>query len=269
MVRPEYFRVDYSINPWMHPDEWKLDYSQLAQQQWNQLKGKIEDAGGKVIVEHGQPDCPDMCFVANAGVVLDNKALASSFVHPERQTEEARWYRIFYKSLFIDNVYFTAYYGRYIPFEGAGDCLWDSTRKTFWLGHGIRSDIEATAEVIKAFHKPVKPLQLIDPRFYHLDMAMCILPHGEILNNPEAFDTDSRKILSLQENIFVSEADALAFACNLVAVNDSLIVNNGISEELFNELTVRGYTVIQTDFSAFIKAGGAASCLTLRLDNKS
>ena len=45
MSSPDYYRVEYSINPWMVDEVVDLD---LAKIQWNNLKEAIEDAGGTV-----------------------------------------------------------------------------------------------------------------------------------------------------------------------------------------------------------------------------
>jgi N-dimethylarginine dimethylaminohydrolase len=266
MVRPDNFYVKYSINPWMHPKEWQSSLNQTAIEQWEQLKTIIENAEGKVIVEYDKPGCPDMCFVANAGLVFNNRGLLSLFAYPERQKEEAHWHDIFDR-LHLTKVQDILATGRHIPFEGAGDCLWDAQRKMFWIGYGIRSDNEAKWPVLETFGQSSVGLKLIDPLFYHLDMAMCILPHGDILWYPPAFESISGSWIKERANIPVSVSDALAFACNMVAVNDTLIFHNEMSEALQVDLIRMGYTLRPTDLSAFIKSGGAAACLTLRLDN--
>ena len=85
---------------------------------------------------------------------------------------------------------------------------------------------------------------------------------------PAAFDEASRRRIEARyspaKRIVVGEADALKFACNAVNVGRTILVNE-ISEGLCGELRSRGYEVIEVDLAEFLKAGGAAKCLVLRL----
>ena len=61
------------------------------------------------------------------------------------------------------------------------------------------------------------------------------------------------------------EEDALHFACNTVNIGTTVIFNQA-SEGLVSRLTNRGFQVVRTPLTEFIRAGGAAKCLSLRLD---
>ena len=74
MCPPNYFSVDYVINPWMSGLTEPPDIKK-AHEQWNQLKDNISQYADIEIIEP-QPDLPDMVFTANAGVVSGNKAIA-------------------------------------------------------------------------------------------------------------------------------------------------------------------------------------------------
>jgi ornithine--oxo-acid transaminase len=114
----------------------------------------------------------------------------------------------------------------------------------------------------------VIPLGLIDPRFYHLDTCFCPLSNGDVMYFPAAFDAVSLTRIearySAEKRICVSEKDALRFACNAVNVGRTILLNE-ISAELCAELQSRGFHVVQVELTEFLKAGGAAKCLVLRL----
>ncbi|HJN66163.1 MAG TPA: amidinotransferase, partial [Pirellulales bacterium] len=57
------------------------------------------------------------------------------------------------------------------------------------------------------------------------------------------------------------------FACNAVVVGKTVITNSGCPQ-LHEALAGRGYEPQETDLSEFVKAGGSAKCLTLRLDGE-
>jgi len=60
----------------------------------------------------------------------------------------------------------------------------------------------------------------------------------------------------------VSVEEAQQFACNAVVVGRKAVIPR-TCRRLAADLEKRGFTVYPLDFSEFIKAGGAARCLTL------
>ena len=67
--------------------------------------------------------------------------------------------------------------------------------------------------------------------------------------------------------IEVVDDEAARFACNAVVLGRDVVLNTGCPQ-LEAELTRRGYTPHATELDEFIKAGGSAKCLTLRLDGE-
>ena len=66
MCPPDFFTVDYVINPWMAGHEDSLSV-ELARRQWHQLRDKLAEFADIVTMDP-QPELPDMVFTANAGV---------------------------------------------------------------------------------------------------------------------------------------------------------------------------------------------------------
>lgn len=114
-------------------------------------------------------------------------------------------------------------------------------------------------------------LRLVDPRFYHLDTCFCPLAGGWLMYYPPAFDADSREVIAAmtpeRKRIEVSETDAMSFACNSVDVDGHLYMNDA-SDELQSQLRDAGFAPVLTPLSEFLKAGGSAKCLTLKLTDK-
>ena len=138
-----------------------------------------------------------------------------------------------------------------------------------WAGYGFRSELDAHPLLAKLLGVEVLSLRLMDERFYHLDTCFCPLSDGTVLYYPPAFDFSSNRLIESrippEKRVAVCEADALAFACNAVNVDRAVILNQA-SSSLRQQLEERGYTVLETPLTEFLKAGGAAKCLTLRLD---
>lgn len=264
MCPPEYFDVAYIINPWMHGNMRKIDNA-VAKQQWRALYDILCDRATVRLVLP-QPGSPDMVFTANAGLLRGNRFLLSRFRYPERQYEEP-----YYADWFMDRGFEVIYMPRELPFEGAGDALFERGADRLWMAYGHRSVIEAREEIRKHFDVEVAAVRLVDERFYHLDTCFCPLIGGTVMYYPPAFDAPSQKLIEklipAKKRIAIGEEDALHFACNAVNAGRYVIVNRA-TRAFCEALASHGFEVVQSPLSEFLKAGGSAKCLTLRLDEK-
>jgi lysine-ketoglutarate reductase/saccharopine dehydrogenase-like protein (TIGR00300 family) len=261
MCAPDHYDVDYVINPWMEGNIHKSSRDR-AVEQWNKLYNVIKD---HAIVDLVEPEkgWPDMVFSANAGLVLGKNVVLSRFLHKERQGEEPYFQQWFEQNSF--NVYTLP---KDLPFEGAGDALLDREGRWLWAGYGFRSELDSHPFLAKWLDIEVISLRLMDERFYHLDTCFCPLANGYLLYYPGAFDSYSNRVIEMrvapEKRIPISEADAVNFACNAVNV-DSIVIMNKTSDGLKSRLAEVGFQVIETPLTEFLKAGGAAKCLTLRV----
>ncbi len=261
MCAPTHYNVDYTINPWMENQIGKADNA-LAIRQWTNLARLLAREAELAFVAPA-PGLPDMVFAANAGLAIGGTAVVSHFATKERQPEE-RPFRAWFEAEGFE----IAPWPRDMAFEGAGDTLIDNSRSLIWCGHGWRSSAGAAPLLETIFARRVVGLRLVDPRFYHLDTCFCPLADGWLVYYPPAFDAASRQAIAelvpAEKRIEVGEDDARLFACNAVEVNGRVVMN-GASEDLRRRLRAAGFKPVLTDLSEFIKAGGAAKCLTLKL----
>lgn len=275
MCAPEHFEVSYTINPWMRPDTWASQADVLGRRSndgWEKLTRTLRTLGADLELVPPVPGLPDMVFTANAAVIMDGKALVASFRHPQRQGETAVFRRTFdgLKQRGLLDTVVDMPDG--VVLEGAGDCVWDPVRRTFWLGYGQRSDESAAAVVRDTFGFDVVALRLVDPRFYHMDTCLAPLTGGEVLYYPGAFDAAGNAAIRDRfgaENLIVApEADACTLAVNAVNLGRDIVLATA-SPALRAMLEERGYRVHETPISDFGLSGGSAFCLTLRLDRNS
>ncbi|MGB3204020.1 MAG: TIGR00300 family protein [Crinalium sp.] len=261
MCAPDHYDVDYVINPWMEGNIHKSSRDR-AVEQWEKLHYVLKD---HAIVELVKPQLgvPDMVFTANAGLVLGDNVVLSRFFHKERQGEEP-----FFKEWFESQGYTVYELPKDLPFEGAGDALLDREGRWLWAGYGFRSELDSHPYLAKWLDIEVLSLRLMDERFYHLDTCFCPLAGGYLLYYPPAFDSFSNRLIEMRvpeaKRIAIDEADAVNFACNTVNV-DHIVVMNKASDSLKQRLNDAGFQVIETPLTEFLKAGGAAKCLTLRV----
>ena len=261
MCPPDYYDVDYVINPWMEGNIHKSSRDR-AVEQWEKLYHVLKD---KAIVDLVPPQkgWPDLVFTANAGLVLGKNVVLSRFLHKERQGEEP-----YFKEWFENNGFTVFELPKDLPFEGAGDALFDREGRWLWAGYGFRSELDAHPYLAKWLDTEIVSLRLVDERFYHLDTCFCPLSGGYLLYYPPAFDAYSNRLIELripaEKRIVLNEADAVNFGCNSVNVHSTIIMNKA-SDSLKERLTKLGFDVIETPLTEFLKAGGAAKCLTLRV----
>ena len=274
MTDGSHFEVSYKINPWMTPDAWRKDEAKNrkeAREASASLSAALRDAGARVIMIDGQPGLPDMVFPANAAVVLNGRVLVSRFRYAERQGEERHFLNAFARLKEAGTFKEVAQQPKGIWQEGAGDCIWDASRQMFWAGFGPRSSFESLASLKEFFGVPVKGLELVSGRFYHLDTCFVTLSGGEVLYYPPAFSKASlsliRDYVPAESRIEASDEDAARFAVNAVNVGREIVMAEP-TERLADELLERGYSVSPVHLRPFIMSGGGAYCMTLRLDLK-
>lgn len=139
MCKPEFFQVNYHINPWMQNNTGKVSTT-LAQQQWQNLHQNISRLAEVVLVKP-EINLPDMVFTANAGLVYQDKCIVSTFHHPQRQAESPH-----FASFFIEQGFHLLQLSQPYDFEGAGDALFDSQGR-LWIANGFRSDPSVPNEI--------------------------------------------------------------------------------------------------------------------------
>jgi ornithine aminotransferase len=272
MSPPDFFEVAYSINPWMNPEQWSLDAKRLTRDAlsgWDALRATYDTLGARVLIKPAAKGWPDLVFTANCAVVLDGKVILARYLRSERAGEELHGQRMFEQLKArgeIDAVYRTP---EGVYFEGAGDAIYDPLRKLMWMGYGQRSSRSAHHTVEQVFGIPTLSLELVDPHYYHLDTAFCLLSNGEILYHPGAFTEEGREQIRALAGDRLIEApleDAANLGVNSVCIDRDVVLCY-CSAALRQRLEERGYRVHVVPLGSFNRSGGAAYCLTLKLNN--
>lgn len=260
MCPPDYYGIEYEINPWMNR-QCQADHG-LAVEQWRRLHEVLMGLGATVSLLDPVPGLPDLVFTANAALIYQDQAILSRFRHSQRQGEEAHdehWLAAhrFQVQRLADAMYF----------EGAGDALFCGDN--LFAGYRIRSDARALQRVGKLLGVRVFPLELVDTYYYHLDTCFCPLSPTQAIYYPGAFDDYGQRVLQeyVEQLIPVDQQEAESFACNAVVVGRHVVTNTGCPR-LHQQLRRAGFDPIETPLGEFVKSGGSAKCLTLRLDGE-
>jgi N-dimethylarginine dimethylaminohydrolase len=256
MCPPDHFAVQYSINPWMASGE-PVDTAR-AMLQWQLLRDTYRSLGHSVELIDARPGLPDMVFAANGATVIDGTVLGARFRHPERAAEGPAyldWFR---------GRGFTSVHEPRLVNEGEGDIV--HAGRVILAGHGFRSDPQVRHELEQLFGLPVVSLRLVDPRFYHLDTALCVLDAGTAAYYPAAFDDVGRAALAACFAELIEATDTDAAVLGLNAVSDGYhVVLPAQAMALSAQLAARGFAPVPVDMSEFRKAGGGPKCCTLEL----
>lgn len=269
MCKPEYFTVSYAINPWMEPSNPTDTAKAVAQ--WQELHDLYLSLGHEVELIDPLPDYPDMVFTANGGFVIDGKAYGPEFRYVERAGEAPAFIQWFkdagYDTVEPEEVN-----------EGEGDFL--LVGNTILAGTGFRSTGNSHQEVADVFDREVVSLNLVDPRFYHLDTAIAVLDPIEGAENggpekaniaylPGAFDEASQAILKERypDAILVSDADGAVFGLNSASDGYNVIISPR-AKGFEAQLRERGYNPITVDLSELLLGGGGIKCCTLELRDR-
>ena len=260
MCPPDHYGIEYEINPWMSRS--RASDEARAREQWHRLRGLLEQLGADLRLMPPEKGLPDLVFTANAGLVWHDTVYLSRFRHPARQGEtpcDERWFQA--------QGFRTVTLPEGGDFEGAGDALFCGA--TLFGGYLIRSDASAMQWLAQDIGCRVIPLQLVDPHYYHLDTCFCPLSPTEAIWYPPAFDEYAQKamVAHVPTLIAVESEEAARFACNAVVLGRDVVLNTGCPK-LEAELSRHGYRPHGTELDEFIKAGGSAKCLTLRLDGE-
>jgi N-dimethylarginine dimethylaminohydrolase len=255
MTAPTHFAVEYAINPWMDPSA-AVD-ARLAVRQWETLRQTYVSLGHTVELVDPVAGLPDMVYAANGGLIVGGTAVVARFAFPQRAGEADAYGR------WMADHGFATVSTEHIN-EGQGDLL--VVGPTVLAGHGFRTDRRAHAEVAAALRLPVVSLELIDPRFYHLDTALAVLDDDTIAYYPPAFTEAARVRLSelFPDAIEVATADAYALGLN--AVSDGLhVVHPAAATGFAAQLEAAGFDPIGVDLAELLKGGGSVKCCTLEV----
>jgi N-dimethylarginine dimethylaminohydrolase len=253
------YQVAWSINP--HMAVGAVDFMQATSEHAG-LGAALEAAGAKLLRLPFIHGAYDSVFTKDQALLLSRpgrlQALLARFRHSERRRERIERAR-YYEGRGFDVVD----RDRGPAWEG-GDIVMLPSRRGLFLGHGFRSHYAAISWLERHAGIPVWPLELRDPRLYHLDMALTILPNGTALVCATALAPHSLRVLEqvrgIEQLIFVPDTSALGFALNLVALGDVVILG-AHDHRIEALLRVLGYRSVFVPLRQFHLAGGSAACL--------
>jgi N-dimethylarginine dimethylaminohydrolase len=255
MTPPTFFAVEYAINPWM--DVCTPVDTHLAHAQWEHLHQTYLRLGHSVDLIEPVPGLPDMVYAANGGFIANDVAIVARFRFAERAGESKAY------SGWMSTAGYRPVSTRHVN-EGQGDLL--MVGEMVLAGYGFRTDRRAHGEIAAALRMPVVSLELVDPRFYHLDTALAVLDDQTIAYYPPAFsDLAQAQLHALfPDAIVAGSADAYVLGLNVVS--DGLhVVLPSAATGFASHLREAGFEPVGVDLSELLKGGGSVKCCTLEV----
>ena len=183
-------------------------------------RGRRRRGGG----DGAAPEVPDLVFTANAGLVNGGQFVPSHFRHPERQPEtpiNADWFAE----------------PRLAGRPAARGARPRGRRRRPAVHARGRADRAAVRLLVplrrRRRHRsgdaagcPVRPVQLVDPRLYHLDLTFCPLDGRRAIVAPLGWDAYGRKVVEalVPEPLVLTDEEALSFCANSVVVGTTIVM---------------------------------------------
>ncbi|MFG1895884.1 dimethylargininase [Micromonospora zamorensis] len=259
LCSPEHFAVEYAINPWM--DVTTPVDRDLAVKQWDRLRETLVGLGHEVHLLTPEQGLPDMVYAANGAFTVDGSVYGARFKHAQRAAEAA-----------VHHAFYESQGWRFIApsetNEGEGDFAYvpEAHGGLILAGHGFRTELSAHAEAQEALGRPVVSLRLIDPRFYHLDVALAAIDDSNVVYFPGAFSAASQRVLTqlFPDAVIADDEDAMAFGLNLVSDGANVVLNSEATR-LAGKLKAAGYNPVAVDLAELKKGGGSVKCCIAEL----
>ena len=267
MVRPDHFRVDYRINPYMDLDDQPDRLRAMGQ--WVDLVSTIERLGGSVEVVPQRADAPDMVYAMNLGLGVLRPDGRSHVVMSHMRHAQRRMETLSAQPWFERSGRSTSYVGRDgvgAHFEAGDVFAWGDA---LVAGYGPRTEKLALKHLAGDLGLRVRGVQITHPAMYHLDLAFCPLDDRRAMVAPGAFDRASAAALLdlVPEPLVLTDSEALTTLCaNSIVVGRTVVMPAGSPERVRRQLVEWDFDVVEVDVSEFHKAGGSVRCLTNPVD---
>lgn len=264
---PTFFTIVDCKNPFMQGQANHCDV-ELAQQQWQALKLKLESRGRDIYVVPAAAGLEDMVFAANQGLPGitasgEKYVVLANMVHASRR-REVPFYATWFKSQGYKLERISADAEQGPRFEGQGDAIWHPNKCLLWGAYGQRSEKSAYESVAALTGVPVLLLKLVNERFYHLDTAFCPLDSETVLVYSAAFAPESLELIKavFRNVIEISAGDANNFAANALVLGRDVVLQAG-SVATVESLRKALFNPVEVETSEFMKSGGSVFCLKM------
>ncbi len=273
MCSPDYFDIVDVKNVHMQGHIGNTDKAQVNAQ-WQSLKDAYDALLANKVLDEvsvipGAKDCEDMVFCANQTLPWKMED-GSEVVVMSRMRHESRQREVPYFEEFFKNKGFKPlHFNNVKMFEGMGDVIPHPGKRLLYGGYGHRTTAEAYDELATMLQTPVVALELINPKFYHLDTCFVPLSKDSVMLCKEAFTEDGLAMIRqlFTKVYYIPEYEAEKyFSLNAHAFDahgtKTAILQKG-SAITVDVLKQEGYNVVEIETGEFMKSGGSVFCMKM------
>ena len=273
MCSPDYFDIVDVKNVHMEGHIGSTDKA-AVNAQWSGLKSVYDGLMEKGVLQEvsvvpGAEGCEDMVFCANQTFPWKmedgSEVVVMSKMRHESRRREVPHFEAFFKGKGFKPLHFS----EVEMFEGMGDVIPHTGKRLLYGGYGHRTTSAAYAELAKMLDTPIVALELINPKFYHLDTCFVPLSTDSVMLCKEAFTQEGLEMIKTLFNTvhFIPEEEAEGF----FSLNAHAFIANGVKTAILQKgstitvdvLKKEGYDVVEIDTSEFMKSGGSVFCMKM------
>ena len=262
LIRPTYFKAQGRDNPYVNP---RGDTSHAMEEH-----DAIAEALTDPVVAVVRAPIPDMVFVSDSGIKLvglPNIILLSNMKYKARRKEQPFHLQIF-KELGFRTISFPG------VFEGQSELKFFHKGAFAVHGYGFRST-RASTEVMqhvltdvyqkyKVRPPVVVPIRLVNPLFYHLDIAMLKYSETSCIVHRRAFAEED--IERLRQVCTVHVIDVSDTFCLNAVVDGGRLLTRAVSPQIKRLLeNITSFQVVPLSTHSFEQAGGSVRCTIFEL----
>jgi len=267
MVDPQFFDVEYAINPHMLNTDGELNTIDKAEsrKQWEDLKAKFQEIGTHVETLPGVEGLPDMVFCANQTFpfIKNGKLkIVLSQMNSEKRQPEVEHFKSWADRNDVETFEIDS------NFEGMGDALWNYETGEVFGGYGFRTSPELYAQLQKIIDQKITTFELKDDRFYHLDTCLAILRSETAAFVKEAFTKEGLETLQKSFSNLIEipiEEATNQLACNMCTPNGKDVLLEKGATKTNQLLKEAGFNVHEMETGEYIKSGGSVFCMKILL----
>ncbi|MGG1245905.1 dimethylarginine dimethylaminohydrolase family protein [Bacillus spizizenii] len=257
LCSPEHMTIKDVINETQKHFEDDNIHVKTATDQHSRFVEALRSHNIEVILLPARDGLPEQVFTRDIGFVIGEKAFLSSMTEPIRQGEEAIIKDLFHRQ----GISYTRMLNTSI--EG-GDVIID--KDIVYVGISQRTDMSAIGQLKEELPEyTVVPVQLHE-KFLHLDCVFNIVSETEALIYPNALQPEAVHMLAKRYDLIeVPEDEQFTLGTNVLSIGRKTIISLPFNRHVNQQLSKRGYHIIEIDLSEIIKSGGSFRCCTMPL----
>ena len=256
LCQPQYMTIRDVINETQKHFKNEGIHIEKALKQHDEFVNKLRQHGIEVILLPYHKKYPEQVFTRDIGFTLGETIFVADMASDVRNGEE----NVLKQWLEDEEISYYNIIGHQI--EG-GDVIID--RDTIFIGLSDRTNREAIKHLQDLLNRQFEIIPIdFQSKYLHLDCIFNIVSPELAIIYPEALKPEQIELFkSRYELIEVSEEEQFTLGTNVLSIGYNKIISLPINKKVNEELSKRGFEIVEVDITEIIKSGGSFRCCTL------